>query len=381
MIQYNEGYAMTIEDMAAAFQFNGTANAAAVVDCHNGAHHPGLHGGINGDDPRFCNHAKFSLDRNLTMLPNINKTAGEIYGRMIPNPGGDCKISDPSANPTSFPAYNITVTGLPVSIACNITAAINLGGTAVAVGAIAPPAGFDQGSSDANANTTTNSTDVQSPGQASTNGLPGAYQAPPPPSDFLPVFNATNSICMTGSSGSSCFPNGTYDAQDGAFGFATTGVTSMTLPPNSFLRINTTTFQFHAENKYSSNTYTTSRSDKAFVDDIQTFNTTSLKKTGRIDVVVPGTPPPGACFFTQADYHGDVFCLGPGGGNFTAAGSGKAESVMLYGNAIAYLFPNAYANEGEIKLTASIPDLKTEPYGTNSNFAGRVVAAWITAGS
>jgi len=41
LINFNNGYPMTVPDMATAFQFNGTTatTSVATVDCHNGKRH------------------------------------------------------------------------------------------------------------------------------------------------------------------------------------------------------------------------------------------------------------------------------------------------------------------------------------------------------
>lgn len=51
----------------------------------------------------------------------INETASSVFNRIIPAPGGDCKLIDAASNAQSFPLYNLTITGLPVSIACKLT--------------------------------------------------------------------------------------------------------------------------------------------------------------------------------------------------------------------------------------------------------------------
>jgi len=98
---------MTIPDMATAFQFNGTTatTSVATVDCHNGKRHQVSHGWV-GDDPLMCNHPQFSLSRDFT-LPIVNRTAASVYDRIIPAPGGDCKLIDTASNPQSFPTYNL----------------------------------------------------------------------------------------------------------------------------------------------------------------------------------------------------------------------------------------------------------------------------------
>lgn len=54
----------------------------------------------------------------------------------------------------------------------------------------------------------------------------------------------------------------------------------------------------------------------------------------------------------------------------------------MFGGATAYLFAETrYADANETAVTADIPDLGSEPYGTNGNFAGKVKALWIAAGN
>jgi len=124
LIHFNKGYPMIIPDMATAFQFNGTVGALAVFDCHNGkwvliGHSAAA--GWDGDNPKWCNHPQFSISRDFT-LPVTNETASSVFDRIVPAPGGDCKLVDAASNAQSFPFYNLTITGLPVSIACNSTA-------------------------------------------------------------------------------------------------------------------------------------------------------------------------------------------------------------------------------------------------------------------
>jgi hypothetical protein len=70
LIHFNKGYPMTIPNMAAAFQFNGTVGALAAVDCHNGkwvlvGHSAAA--GWDGDNPKWCNHPQFSISRDFTL--------------------------------------------------------------------------------------------------------------------------------------------------------------------------------------------------------------------------------------------------------------------------------------------------------------------------
>jgi len=49
----------------------------------------------------------------------------------------------------------------------------------------------------------------------------------------------------------------------------------------------------------------------------------------------------------------------------------------VYGGATAWISALAYGDAGGQKLSAGVPDLSTEPYGTGGNFGGKVVGAWI----
>lgn len=69
--------------------------------------------------------------------------------------------------------------------------------------------------------------------------------------------------------------------------------------------------------------------------------------------------------------------MGPGGANFSGAEVNVAQSVGVYGGATAWISALAYGDAGGQKLSAGVPDLSTEPYGTGGNFGGKVVGAWI----
>jgi len=69
--QFNYGYPMTIEDMAAQFYVidpikDGDGNdKIATIDCHNkkGANVGGKAGIVGADDPTLCNHPEFLIKR------------------------------------------------------------------------------------------------------------------------------------------------------------------------------------------------------------------------------------------------------------------------------------------------------------------------------
>ena len=360
---------MTIPDMAAAFKFNGTVGAQAIVDCHNGKRvhvGHGATGGLEGDNPKWCNHPQFGISRDI-VLPIINQSAANVFDRIIPAPGGDCKLLDAASNAQAFPLYNLTVTGLPVSIACNLTAQDS------SLPALSPTSFANQ------------SSHYVSPANESTNGQAGAYVAPPPAKPFSVAFNSSNSVCISGSGPTFCLPNGTYDQPSGATGYSISGASAVTIPRGASITLTGYILEGVAGGP------------PRFRADETTFNSSQASSTGRCGQAVgrlnedhargvfsifipPSLPQPAAaCFYSKPRYRGDVFCMGPGGANFSGPEIKLAQSVGIFGNATAWIYAQAYGDSGGQKLSASVPDLSTEPYGTGGNFSQRVVAAWIYA--
>lgn len=94
-----------------------------------------------------------------------------------------------------------------------------------------------------------------------------------------------------------------------------------------------------------------------------------------VDIPAPVPAPPAVCFYTKTQYQGDVFCMGPGGGAFSGSEVNVAQSVSVWGSATVWMYAASYGDTGGQKLTSSVPDLSSEPYGTFGSFLGKVVAA------
>jgi len=190
----------------------------------------------------------------------------------------------------------------------------------------------------------------------------------PPAKPFAVAFDPSNSVC----SSTFYLPNGTYDQPSGIFGYSITGA-SLTLtgyiPQRGAMspRPDATTF-----------TTPQATAETAFSRAVSKLNQ-DRSAAGIFSISIPATvaEPPAACFFTKPQYRGDVFCIGPGGANFSGAEANVAQSVGVYGGATAWIYALAYGDAGGQKLSASVPDLSTEPYGTGGNFGGKVVGAWI----
>ena len=351
--------------MADAFQVNGTAGSIAVMDCHNGKWETiGAHGaGTIGDNPKYCNHPQFCMGRDFE-LPVINDTAASVFNRIIPAPGGDCKLVDAASNAQSFPDYGLTVSGLPVSIACNITASTTGNWSSV-----------DPGSFANSSNIKSNNV---SPANSSTNNEGGAYIAPPAPVPFAVAFNATNSVCVSNSSNTFCLPNGTYDKPTGMFGYTMTAANAVTLCEGCSISLQNY-YTLRADAKPQLRTFNTSQaaSSSSFTAAIKNFNVEY--RADQFFVNIPDTVPvpPSACFYTKTQYLGDLFCIGPGGANFTGNGIHSVQSVAVFGGATVWIYAKSYGDAGGARLTTSVADLSTEPYGTGGDFLKKTVAAWI----
>ena len=135
LLHMNAGLPTTIPDLAAAFppaislEKDISPTAPLQISCGNYiATHTELNrwGTItwSNGNPHECNHPKFHINRDAIMIPNINRTAADVYKDIIGehNPHGSCKIIDNADNPITVPDYGIRIKGLPVAIACGINA-------------------------------------------------------------------------------------------------------------------------------------------------------------------------------------------------------------------------------------------------------------------
>ncbi|MCJ1275368.1 hypothetical protein MMC21_003171 [Puttea exsequens] len=384
LINFNDGYPMTIPDMANAFTFN--KGSAAMVHCDGPRQNANAWSSFSDlEDPNVCYNPKMSLNRDLIELPNINRTATEVYSRIIPNTAGDCRLIDNASNSLFLSNYNFTVTGLPVSIACNITPAIDINGTTIPLGAPSQPSNLPLSSTN-----NTNTIPPISPGNASTNNQPGAYIAPPPATPFVTPFNATNSICFSSAStpNSICFPNGTYTSQTGLYGSNTSTLTSMTIPPSASLSISWLEGQTVRGGGHSrTSTFNASMNataDPGWASVWKIFN--NQLNNPHMSVFAPSPPlpplPPTTCLFSSPKFVGQVFCLGLGGGNLTGGQRDSVQSVKVFGGARVYLFADSgYADGSETLVTMDVEDLTSLPFGRDENLAGRVKGVWVAGGS
>ena len=431
LIWANHGFPMTIPDIAAAFKraisFDKDQNitaAAAKVTCGNyvGSHLVSNRWGTtswSGFDPNKCNFPKFHFDRTLVTLPNVNRTAAEVYNDIIggSNDGGSCKIINNADNMVTIPDYGIRIKGLPVAIACGLnqtvsgenivsgpdavktpiagqhltsslkpvsTAAPSEGDVSSTISSITTVSSNLSGFLTLNAPTAipagsspSSIPSGSSPGTLSTDGRSGeGYIPPPPPAPFQNSLTRANSACFTTTilPNDFCLPNGTYTGQSGTFVFTTQKVNGVYFPAGSSLIIHGAYPSLHYPHPFTKS-YKTNVTTGAKNQDLDR----SMDHMTTFDVLISDPPPPPvACLFTHAKYTGDVTCVGTGGGNMTA-GRGQVGSVAIYGGATVTLYPNGYGDRASQTFTVSVDDLATVPYGTNGNLKGNVTAVLVEA--
>ena len=374
LLHYNAGYAMTITEMASAFYIvdsskpSDGADKIATITCRppprvcNRFNCPSI-------NTKLCGSATFAINRSLITIPVLNETADKIYNRIIPRPHGDCKlVNDVSGR--RYSDYNVTVTGSPAAIACGVTASLNISGTVSLI-------------NDTNAN----------------NGLPAAFHsaankstdggihevAAPSPIGFPPhALNSSNAICLGGSGGNMCFPNGTYDIQTGIFGFDSGKVDNLSMAPGASLA-----FIVPAQGKpYQAAslkpwTYTTnqSASNENFANNFNAIVATALGPRTFNALMPSGNDgPPVVCLFSQPQYHGDVICYGVGSGNVSSNVVNVPQSLALHGNASAWLYGEYYGDDGGQRVSSNTPDLTSVPLGVDDNFSRKIKALWVLAG-
>lgn len=394
-IQYNHGLAMTIEDFAGQLVIvdpthrDQSRDSIATIDCGNRL--PAYDNGGDFDDPDAdsCPHPKYHINLSQIVIPGVNQTADKVRQRIIPAPNGDCKlVTFPGAQ--DFPAYNLSVTGLPSAISCNVSASLNVSGVAFAADSNGQVDLSGNGHSSNGQNVS-----LVSPGASSSDGATGDSRAPPLQTGFLPIFNASTSVCLADSKNNQlCLPPGTYGPSTGLFGISSAITNGLTLPPSvgATLEIHYTwppepfsqTLQIH--HNYT-NSITPQKPNAGFIYDMQTIMPGHIDRLSNAGVTVyyPSCHSNSSCsavtseyfcLFSGLKYTGDVLCLGLGGGMLPTNWRKKALSVRVPPGIGYEMFAQNYADAGGARLSGSTEDLTDTPYGTGGSFARNVVAMW-----
>ena len=374
LIQFNKGYPITLPELASYFyNIDDPSNSRdgsdqiATMKCNNKKGTSNAFGGWEGNDPGKCANPSFQLNRALITLPFINETADKIYDRIIPNPGGDCKLVNNAATDLNIPEYNLTIRGQPVAIACNVSASEVIDGTVIPL------------------DPTSNQTPTNvSAANSSTDGLAGHQISVPAPTPFAALLNSTSALCLNGQGGVLCLPNGTYDVQRGTLGFTLSGIDNLTMPAGASMRwweVGPSVPHFGPSKTLVAFANNQTADNKWFASNMVSISKQADGSPAPWNVSLPGIPaPPVVCLFTETNHNGDVRCYGPGGGPLESDIVNKTQSMALHGNATATIYAQEYGDAGGAFVTADISDLSNEVYGEGT-FSQRMVALRVCDGS
>ena len=374
LIQFNKGYPITLPELASYFyNIDDPSNSGdgsdqiATMKCNNKKGTGNAFGGWEGNDPGKCANPSFQLNRALLTLPFINETADKIYDRIIPNPGGDCKLVNNAATDLNIPEYNLTIRGQPVAIACNVSASEVIDGTVIPL------------------DPTSNQTPTNvSAANSSTDGLAGHQISVPAPTPFAALLNSTSALCLNGQGGVLCLPNGTYAVQQGTLGFTLSGIDTLTMPAGASMRwweVGPSTPHYGPSKTLVAFANNQTADNKWFAKSMASISGQANGSPAPWNVSLPGIPaPPVVCLFTETNHLGDVRCYGPGGGPLESDIVNRTQSMVVHGNATATIYAQEYGDAGGAFVTADISDLGNEVYG-ESTFSQRMVALRVCDGS
>lgn len=394
LVHFNNGFAMTIPDMVNAF-YTITPNIphdgddqVATINCHNAvAPHDNL-GGPDDPDSDYCLKPSYYINLDLITLPVLNQTATQVKARLYPAPNADCRVVVyPEGQ--SFPKYNLTVSGLPSSIACGIHPGTNVSGALVNL----------DGSSGGGASLVSNAAN-------STGNTGAAYIAPPPKSKLAPLTVAQGAICLGDTKKQTlCLPPGKYGVQSGTLnpqpaeqrgapspsvdGVSTSLINSLTLPVGATLTIDYNCPVCHGSGpNHGTNNYTTNMTitdnlvhPTALNTDLATAAAETAAQLARqppLIVISPGNMViPSFCIFSDTNYNGMTWCAGLGGDDLPPQWRNKVKSIQLAPGTSVEMFPNSWADIDGTPISKSASDLSAYPVGNSrQNFATNFVSIW-----
>ena len=317
-------------------------------------------------------HPEFIIHRELITLQRLNEKADKIYDRIIPNPGGDCKIvAWPGTQ--KLDDWGFEVEGRRSSIVCGLKADEKVDGTEVPL-------------------------EGQKPNEPQSTDGRGAQVIAPDPALFKALEDDRGKFtCFAQyNSGPLCVPPGTYSKQSGQ-GFEILKVDSLFLPEGGGYKVH-----IHYQNAvayrstritYQHKDYDTNQgptNDKAcewpsgangcgfFIDMYGIYQ----NRDGKSSIEVKGpdnwdSPFPMCCLYADPRYLGNVWSKGEGGGDVPDDWKKSVESVKCWGGGQIFIFADHYGDDGYALITGEVEDLKEQPYGNTDNFANKIVAVWI----
>ena len=348
LIEFNQGYAISIPDMAKTFQLVDpkvpidSANGTALIQCPV--------------DQKTCPKPKFILRRSRIRIPIIDDTADRIATRIIPAPGGDCKLVADPINGQHYPNYGFTVTGQPAAIACGIVESQVVAGVVIPMGPATGP----------HLNLTQDALSFNLPGNDSSGNGGDAYVAAPSIHPFRPLTPGDGLVCVASSTDgfNLCLSNGTYMPHNGDWGADITHADSLTMPLGAAIRWG----------KHHDIVDNATTADHWFHNEIRRFNS---HKHDKLWISVPNRIPDVVCLYAEVEYSGNSACFANGGDMLPPAMRNQAKSVAVHGNAVAWIYADHYGDTGGTRISTNVPDLSSVAYGNSGNFSQNAVAMWV----
>lgn len=301
---------------------------------------------------RHCTNPLYEMRLDQIVLPRLNATAQEVRARLIPQPGGDCKMVIPSISGVVEADYGLTVYGKQTTVACGIQAAFNVSGEGVPL-------------DDLMRGRHVNITNAASQDTGGDSGE--AFVAAPVASGFRKLTPADNVACFASSANRTyhCVPDGKYGKMDFSWGgWDLRQSDSLLLPQNTSV----------SWGKYDDYKTNQTAADENFRKDAARYN----PKKDTMEFESYGEPSaPVVCLYDDFNYEGNVACFGPGGADLPEALRWNAKSLSVHGDAVAWVYPQTYGDAGAVYVTTDTPDLGVFPYGAKGNFTNQIAALWI----
>lgn len=403
LIDKNKGHAMSIKDMAAVMPVKDYTNSGfsepVYIDCGPPEQIPGPRRPVVSPQIGYpCRKPKYILERSKVKLTTFDQTAEKIYSRIIPAPGGDCKLLSDPVNGLKVPFFDMTVTGRPVAIECNLKEDDVVGVDPSTIASISDNAESTTYSSGtvlvynpvdgSTALKNVGDVNIQNNTQSTDGSNERGYRTPPPPQPFK-LYNLTNSICFTYTNANFCVPNGTYNTFESA-GFTTSKSTGLSMPKGAYLAFDYPTMAEEKpgpQNNFNPGgdgqavrhaNYTTSITAGSNSADFEKKIKVLASSSKKFDSIVDSAP--GICLYSAAEYKGTMGCWGLGGDNFSDPLGTQAQSLSLVGGAAVWLYSGKYGDLTASYLSTDVPDLSAVADGSELNFAKRIKAMWVGVG-
>lgn len=293
-------------------------------------------------------------------IPYLGTTADKIYDRIMPNPGGDCKLYS-HASPAWIPAANFSVNGRTDGVVCGVGVEDTIPGVEVQAGRLTP-----------------NSSD----------GSGGNSLQFPNPFPFADL-DSKAYPCLSYTGHTLCLPPGMYSPQKG-MGFEIKEVDTLTIPPGWNMTVVTqdaTQYRDPRPPGTEVHSYLTNQSPPAKSSDFYQFGAsmdaldTNNGGKAMFNLTAPPNfqgPDPICCLYTETSYLGNAWCKGSGGGPLPDQWKKQSQSVKCFYTGEIYLFIDEY-NDGTYQpFTDGIENLEGEAYG-NDTYSKNTQAAFIGA--